>query len=320
MTASANNTFHHQIGSGDAVASVAVVIVTFNSADALPALLDSLVDGLESVKHFQIIVVDNDSKDGSAEIAETHRLQPTVIRTGRNAGYAAAINIGSRRADTSSHLLILNPDLRLYPGAVKPLIEDAASATVGVVVPINYKADGTIDPTLRREPSILTAWADAFLGGKLASRLGVGEIVGASHHYDQRRPVEWATGSAMLVTANARKAVGAWDESFFLYSEEVDYQRRIREAGFEIVYEPQSKVMHESGGSGTGPRLFALLTANRIRYYRRYHGALRTGIFKLGVILGHAARSWRGASHRAALASAVAPIRSADAFVESTRG
>jgi len=320
MTAVASNALDHGRGPNDKGSSVAVVIVTFNSADAIPALLNSLVDGLDEVNGFEIIVVDNDSKDGSAEIAEAHRLRPTVIRTGRNAGYAAAINIGSERANTTSHLLILNPDLRLYPGAVKPLIELVASSTVGVVVPINFREDGTIDPTLRREPSIVTAWADAILGGKLASRLGLGEIIDESRHYDQRRPVQWATGSALLVSANARKTVGAWDESYFLYSEEVDYQRRIREAGFEIVYEPRSKVMHASGGSGTGPRLFALLTANRIRYYRRHHGALRTLIFKLGVVFGHAARSWRGASHRAAMMSAVTPHRSAEAFVESTRG
>jgi len=319
MSALASTTFHPS-GTRETGACVAVVIVTFNSADALPALLDSLVDGLEGLDRFEIIVVDNGSKDGSAEIAEAHPLHPTVVRTGRNAGYAAAINIGSERSDTNAHLLILNPDLRLYPKAVKPLIEDVATSKAGVVVPINYKEDGTIDPTLRREPSIITAWADAILGGKLAARLGVGEIVGDLRHYDQRRPVQWATGSALLVTAEARKAVGAWDESFFLYSEEVDYQRRIREAGFEIVYEPRSKVMHASGGSGTGPRLFALLTANRIRYYRRHHGALRTSIFKLGVIIGHAARLWRGASHRAALMSALTPSRSAAAFVESTRG
>ncbi|CDM61594.1 MULTISPECIES: glycosyltransferase family 2 protein [Rhizobium] len=319
MTALADNVLY-PFGASAAGASVAVVIVTFNSADALPALLDSLVDGLEGVDRFEVIVVDNDSKDGSAEIAQDHPLRPTVIRTGRNAGYAAAINIASRRANAGAHLLILNPDLRLYPGAVKPLIEQVATSKVGVVVPLNYKEDGSIDPTLRREPSIITAWADSILGGNLAARLGLGEIVGELGQYDRRRSVQWATGSALLVTSEVRKIVGAWDESFFLYSEEVDYQRRIREAGYDIVYEPRSKVMHAGGGSGTGPRLFALLTANRIRYYRRHHGALRTSLFKLGVAIGHAARSWRGASHRAALVGALAPLRSAAAFLESTRG
>lgn len=319
MTVLAGNVLD-QLDPGETRPSVVVVIVTFNSASALPALLDSLVGGLEGVDYFEVIVVDNNSRDGSAEIAEAHPVRPTVIRTGRNAGYAAAINIASNKAATASHLLILNPDLRLYPGSVKPLIERGTTSKVGVVVPLNYKEDGSVDPTLRREPSIITAWADAILGGRLAARLGVGEIIGERRHYDQRRPVQWATGSALLVTTEARKAVGAWDESFFLYSEEVEYQRRIREAGFEIVFEPRSKVMHASGGSGAGPRLFALLTANRIRYYRRHHGALQTSIFKLGVIIEHTARLWRGASHRAALVSALTPGRSAAAFVESTRG
>ena len=218
MTMLAGNVLD-QLDPGETRPSVVVVIVTFNSASALPALLDSLVGGLEGVDYFEVIVVDNNSRDGSAEIAEAHPVRPTVIRTGRNAGYAAAINIASNNAATASHLLILNPDLRLYPGAVKPLIERGTTSKVGVVVPLNYKEDGSVDPTLRREPSIITAWADAILGGRLAARLGVGEIIGERRHYDQRGPVQWATGSALLVTTEARKAVGAWDESFFLYSE-----------------------------------------------------------------------------------------------------
>ncbi|MDI7860733.1 glycosyltransferase family 2 protein [Rhizobiaceae bacterium n13] len=292
----------------DAGADLSVVIVTYNSASALPALLDSLPTGLKGINRFEVFIVDNDSQDGSAELAEAHALGPTVIRMGRNAGYAAGINAAAALAQPGSHLLILNPDLRLYPDAARPLLEHLAAPSVGVVVPLNYKEDGSIDPTLRREPSMLTAWADAVLGGTLAARLGWSEIVGEANRYHRSGPVEWASGSALLVSAKVRRAVGAWDESFFLYSEEVEYQRRVREAGFDIVYEPRAKVMHSCGGSGTSPRLFALLTSNKIRYYGRYHGFLRTAMFRLGVAAGHATRFWQGSPHRAALYSALMPL------------
>ncbi len=283
---------------------IAVVVVTFNSATVLAPLLDSLPAGLDGVDGYEVVVVDNASQDGSAELADGHPVRPKVIRMGRNAGYAAAINAAASIIAPGSDLLVLNPDLRLHPRAVAPLIEQIAKPSVGIVVPRNFRDDGSTDPTLRREPSILSAWAEAVLGGTLATRLGLGEIISAGGLYDRCAPVVWASGSALLISARARRATGDWDETFFLYSEEVDYQRRVREAGFEIVYEPRAQVVHACGASGTNPRLYALLTANRIRYYGRHHGVLATGLFRLGIVVGQAARLWRGSIHRAALRSA----------------
>lgn len=306
--------YRQDIGGLPASRPLAVVIVTFNSASVLPPLLDSLPAGLKGIDDFEVVIVDNDSRDGSAELAEAHLISPTVMRMGRNAGYAAAINAAAATLHPDSDLLILNPDLRLYPGAVKLLVDRVTTQSVGIVVPRNFREDGTTDPTLRREPSILTAWADAVLGGNLAARIGWGEIVGQASRYDRGGSIDWATGSALLVSSRARRAVGEWDESFFLYSEEVDYQRRAREAGFNIVYEPRSQVMHAGGEGGTNPRLFALMTANRIRYFGRHHGFLPTTFFRLGVAFGQAVRSWRGSVHRAALRSALTPLRSASDF------
>ncbi|MEQ1955499.1 glycosyltransferase [Mesorhizobium yinganensis] len=299
---------------------VSIIVVTYNSASVLPPLLDSVQDGLAGVDKYAVVIVDNDSRDGSAELAEAHRVGPTVIRMGRNAGYAAAINAGTAVIDPRSDILILNPDLRLYPHAVKPLMELTDDPSVGVAVPRNFKEDQTTDPTLRQEPSIITAWAEAILGGKLAARIGLGEIVGDLARYDVRRRIEWATGSALLVSSRARAAVGAWDESYFLYSEEVDYQRRVREAGFDIVYEPRAEVMHAGGESGVNPRLFALLTANRIRYYGRNHGRVATWLFRLGIVVGEALRYHRGSVHKAGLRSAIYPARCARDFLANQPG
>lgn len=286
---------------------LAVIIVTYNSAAALPALLDSLPAGLKGVNHFKVIIADNNSQDGSAELAAAHPVCPHVIRMGYNAGYAAAINAAAATVRSSDSLLILNPDLRLYPDAAEPLIEHLATSSVGVVAPMNCREDGSVDPTLRREPSITTAWAEALLGGRLAARMGWGEIVDLPGRYEKSGTAEWATGSALLVSARARQLVGEWDESFFLYSEEVDYQRRVREAGLSIIFEPRGKVMHACGGSGSSPRLFALMTANRIRYYRRHHGRLHTALFAAGIALGQMLRCWRGAVYRAGLSGALRP-------------
>lgn len=297
---------------------LSVVIVTYNSESVLSGLLDSLPAGLAGAGDHEVIVVDNQSRDGSAELAEGHSVGPRVIRMGSNAGYAAAINAAASVAGPDAHLLILNPDLRLLAGSVKPLLDHARTPSIGIVLPRNLREDGTVDPTIRREPTISTAWCDGILGGKLAARLGLGEMVAGSRSYDHPGRVAWATASALLITPRARRAVGRWDESYFLYSEEVDYQRRVRQAGFDIVFVPQSEVMHIGGEYRANPRLYALLTTNRIRYFRRHHGLLATMLFRLGVAAGEALRSGRGPAHRRALACALAPLRPALYFRAET--
>src|SRR5262245_50236392 len=100
-----------------AARGLSIAIVTYNSASVLSGLLDSLPAGLEGVKQFETIVVDNDSADNSVDIALGHSIRPRVIRMGRNAGYAAAINAAAATVRPQSNLLILNHDIRLLPGA-----------------------------------------------------------------------------------------------------------------------------------------------------------------------------------------------------------
>src|SRR6266404_3978762 len=106
-----------------AEAGLSIVIVTYNSAAVLPGLLDSLPAGLEGVKQFQTIVIDNDSDDSSVDIALAHPTQPKVIRMGRNAGYAAAINAAAAAVSPDADLLILNPDVCLLPGLASLLVD-----------------------------------------------------------------------------------------------------------------------------------------------------------------------------------------------------
>jgi N-acetylglucosaminyl-diphospho-decaprenol L-rhamnosyltransferase len=290
---------------------LSVITVSYNSGQVLRELLDSLEAGMQGIDTFEVVVADNDSADNSVDIALAHPIRPRVVRVGRNAGYAGGINSATATVRNDADLLILNPDVRLLPGAARILVERLADPSVGVAVPKILDEDGTLTWSQRREPSIATAWAEAILGGTLAARLGAGEKISDPALYDSDGPIAWAEGSVLAVAARARRLVGEWDESFFLYSEEVDYQRRVREAGFNIVYDPRSRVLHDGGESGTNPRLFELMTANKIQYYGRHNGALPTFLFRLGILLGEAARSWRGSVHRAGLRGALTPQRPA---------
>jgi N-acetylglucosaminyl-diphospho-decaprenol L-rhamnosyltransferase len=287
---------------------LSIVIVTYNSAAVLPGLLDSLPAGLSGIARFETIVVDNDSRDNSVDIALTHPTRPRIIRMGRNAGYAAAINAGAATVGPDADLLILNPDIRLHPGAARLLVDRLTDTSVGVAVPRLLEADGRISWSIRREPSVVTGWTDAILGGKRAGRIGTGEVVLDPAVYDREGPIDWATGAMLAVSARVRRIVGDWDESFFLYMEEVDYMRRVRECGFSVVYVPQAQAMHIGGEYSVNPRLSALLSANRIRYHRRHHGPISTAAFRLSVILGEGIRALYGPSgHRAAVIAALRP-------------
>ena len=134
---------------------------------------------------------------------------------GRNAGYAAAINAAAATVHPDADLLILNPDVRLRPGAAKLLVDRLTDPSVGVAVPRLLDEDGVTQCSLRREPSLMTAWTDTILGGTFAGRLGTGETVSDPVIYESGGLVEWATGAVLAVAARARGVVGYWDNHFF---------------------------------------------------------------------------------------------------------
>ncbi|WDR06227.1 glycosyltransferase family 2 protein [Devosia rhodophyticola] len=285
---------------------LALVIVTYNSADTLGGLLDTLADGLEGLSNTEVVIADNASSDNSIALASAHPICPRIIPTGRNGGYAAGINAALATIEAGADVLILNPDIRLSRGAAARLVAALRLPGVGVAAPRVVHEDGTPSFSLRREPTVLTAWADALLGDKLGSSFDQGECIVDDTHYRIARDVDWASGAALAISAEARERVGPWDETFFLYSEEVDFQRRVRAAGFRIVYEPEAELIHIGGEYGQNSRLYSILTINRIRDYARHHGMISTALFRLAVWTGEALRSAGGSPvHRAGMAAAI---------------
>jgi N-acetylglucosaminyl-diphospho-decaprenol L-rhamnosyltransferase len=275
-----------------------VVIVTYNSGADLPGLLTSLAvacDGLNT----HVVVVDNASRDDSVAVARAHGA--TCIEVGANVGYAAAINIGREHVGACEALLILNPDAQLEPRSVKRLLGALHDPSIGVAVPRLVNPDGTTVTSLRREPSVGRALGDAVFGGRWPSRSGrISEIVRESRVYDRPCDADWAQGAALAVSQRCDAVLGPWNEEFFLYSEEVEFAARVRDAGFRVRYIPDAVVMHRGGGSGQSDQLVALVAVNRARYYRARHGRMAAALFTAAVILHEVLRSSESA-HRASL-------------------
>jgi GT2 family glycosyltransferase len=281
------------------VADCTIIIVTYNSAGDVGGLLASLPRGADGLR-VRVLVVDNDSADDIAGVVARF---PGVllIPSGGNLGYSGGINVGRRHLGPTRAVLILNPDLRVAPGAIRRMCEALAQPGVGAVVPRMLGEDGHTSPSLRREPSLVRAAADGLLGAMWRNRPGwLSEMVWRRSAYDVPATVDWATGAALLVSLPADRQVGDWDEErFFLYSEETDYCRRLREAGYAIRYLPDAVVTHKGAGSGTGPALVALTAVNKLRYYRKYHGRASSAAFRLVLIGTQVLRANRPGQRRA---------------------
>ena len=267
-----------------------VLIVTYNSARRITRVLDSLPAAAGHLR-LECVVVDNGSTDATVAIVQA-RPDVVLVQTGRNLGYAGAINVGRAWCRPCSSVLVLNPDLELAPDAMVHLHEAVQDRTVGVAVPMLRNEDGTSYHSLRRDPTPARAFGDALLGSRFARRPGwLTDTVFDDSLYENSRDVAWAAGAALLVSSECDSRVGEWDsERFFLYSEETDFFTRVRCAGYRVRYVPAAVAWHEGGGSGTSPSLAALLAVNRIRHYEKYHGRPASSLFRAAVALNYLLR------------------------------
>jgi N-acetylglucosaminyl-diphospho-decaprenol L-rhamnosyltransferase len=262
--------------------TVAIVVVAFQNADVIGGLLDSIpaaVRGLDA----HVVVVDNGSTDGTAEQVSLHSDVHLVPSTNR--GFAAGINLGVVSSPESDAIIVLNADTRLTSSSIAPLLEAVRRPGVGISAPLIRTGEGDLILSLRREPNLVGA-----LG---LSRLGLSrysEYLTSPEDYFSERVVDWATGAALCMSRDCYDALGGWDESYFLYSEETDLSLRARDLGFATLFVPDAEVIHLEGQSGRSARTYSMQEVNRVRLYRRRHGRVKGTVFLTALALRHLTR------------------------------
>jgi N-acetylglucosaminyl-diphospho-decaprenol L-rhamnosyltransferase len=245
------------------MATVSVVVVSFN---AMPWLERAL----ESVAGHETIVVDHGSTDGSVEVAR--RFGARVIEQ-ENLGFGAGNNAGMRAAG-GDYYLLLNSDAWVVGDAVERLVEFAeAHPAAAVVGPRLRNEDGTLQRSARGFPTLWRLATEYFFLRKLApcSQLLNGFYAGGFDH-ESVREVDWLYGPALLVRRHAADAVGLFDESFFMFSEETDWCYRFRAAGWKILFFPGAEVVHV-GGASHGGRLYRENLRGHLRFLAKHRGA-----------------------------------------------
>jgi N-acetylglucosaminyl-diphospho-decaprenol L-rhamnosyltransferase len=272
---------------------VAICVVTYNSAALIEDLVASLAAGISDVDA-TLVFADNASADDT--VARIAAICPSavLVRTGGNLGYAGGVNAAIRAAGACDAYLILNADVRLEPGCVATLFH-RLSPTVGIVVPKLLDARDDVIWSMRRAPSVVRAWADALLGAERVGRVPIlGEMVTDPVLYETARPTDWAEGSTQLISAACVEACGPWDESYFLFSEETEFDLRAGDRGFATLYEPAAVARHLEGGSAGSERLWPLVVLNRVRLYGSRHGRIATGLFWLATLAREVSRALMG--------------------------
>jgi N-acetylglucosaminyl-diphospho-decaprenol L-rhamnosyltransferase len=253
-----------------------VITVTYNSARHLPSFLAALPAAADGVR-MRVVVVDNGSQDGSAEVARQAGV--IVVETEVNLGYSGGINAGRRHADGCKAVVIANPDLRFEAGSLS-ILYAAVLRSGGVAVPLLLGPDGAVRSSMFREPTVSRQLGEALLGDRWYRRPHwLSEVVRDPDAYRSTRPVEWAT---------------AW---------------RVRQAGFPIEFVPQARAVHEERGSGRATSLLPLAGMNKLRYYRARHSRTASAAYAMAVLLQMLARAHDPEHRRATrvLARAVWP-------------
>ena len=236
---------------------VSVVIVSYESRPLLERCLAALAADAGRTASTEVIVVDQDSQDGTAAWLAAERPEVRLVALPENVGFGAGNNRGAEVA-TGRWLLLLNSDAFVRPGAIDELVRFAeARPSAGVVGPRLLWPDGRLQRSCRRFPTVSRLATEYLYLRKLAprSRALNGFYCGDFDHATARR-VDWLTGACLLVRRDLFEQLGGFDEAFFLYSEEVDLLYRAAQLGAETWFDPAAEVVHVWGGT-RGPRLGA---------------------------------------------------------------
>lgn len=228
---------------------VSVIIVNWNTKKLLADCLASINKFTKKVD-FEIIVVDNNSNDGSQKMVRDNFPTVKLIVNKNNLGFAKANNIGFRQAK-GKYIMLLNSDTYLIENSLQKLTEFAAKQeNLGVLAPQILNPNKSIQQSVGFFPDL----PQIFFWMTFIDDLPFGQILKPYHvdhdvFYKKDRQVDWVTGAALLVPKKVISKAGELDEKIFMYGEDVEWCHRIKKAGFQVIYTPETKIIHIGRGS-----------------------------------------------------------------------
>ena len=267
---------------------LSVIIVNWNVRDLLRECLRSIEAGKGGLS-LEIIVVDSASSDDSVAMVRSEFPSVHLIACTENVGFPRGNNLGLQEA-RGDYLLLLNPDTVIVDDALAVLVSYLqVNPDVGVVGPQLLNPDGSVQSSRRRFPTVTTGffestWLEGLAPGILRRYYALDLPDAAT------ADVDWLTGACIMVPRSTYEAVGGMDEGYFMYSEELDWCRRIKESGRRVVYYPAAQVIHHVGKSSEQAVTARHINFNqaKLRYFRKYHGRFMVAVLRVFLLAGYA--------------------------------
>jgi len=283
---------------------VDVGMVTWNTRDLTLEVLGRLLHSDQGCD-LRLLVHDNASEDGTSEAIRSQFPEAEVSASQENLGFARAVNLLLERS-SAPYFLLLNSDAWPEVGAVGRLVEAIGRAPrSAAVAPRLESPSGQLEHSVHPFPSLWISLLTA-AGVQPPARLARSWLLEGSFAHDRPRRVDWAVGAALLISRQAVEEIGPFDESFFMYVEDLEWCHRARKKGFDVLFEPASLFRHVGNASGArrfGEKRVALEVSNLHAFYRRTHSAPVALTYRLlestGCLRAERAAALRGAGEEA---------------------
>lgn len=256
---------------------ISIVIVNWKVKPLLERCLASLYAQTKGVP-FEMFVVDNDSRDGSIEMAAKQFPEATIIANNRNVGFATACNAAIARS-SGEFVLLLNPDCELHEDAVSKMVAwMRAHPEAAILGPRIDNADGSLQESVARFPTFASQALVMLKFHNIAPWLpALKRYFASDFDYSRAAEVDQVKGAAFMIRRSAIEQIGLLDEKFFIWYEEVDWCKRAKDAGLGVWYAPAARVTHRGGasfGQVFGPARQRMLNRSVCYYMRKHHGWL----------------------------------------------
>lgn len=269
--------------------SLDIVIVNWNAGDLLRRCIGSIGAALtDSFALERLVVVDNASRDGSADDLPGEGLPLTILRNPENRGFAAGCNQGAV-GSTADHILFLNPDTRLCPDSLAPVLdflEDPKNARIGVAGICLRGEDGLIQRSCARSPTPVRLAAQAIGLDRALPGLFPPHFMLDWDHADTR-PVDQVMGAFLLIRRPLFMSLGGFDERYFVYFDDADLCLSARRAGWGVTHFAGAEAEHKGCGTTENikdVRLFYALRS-RVLFTGKHFGPLATAVVALTALV-----------------------------------
>jgi len=228
---------------------ISIIIVSWNVKELLEKCLLSIINN-PLYELTETFVVDNASKDGSAQMVKEKFPQINIIASDENLGFAKANNLAIAKA-TGDYILILNPDTELFADTLQKSVEFMSqNPNCGIMGCKMLYGDKTFQPSVRKFPTFWPIFLMLIKAPKIFKRIkSIDEYMATDFDYSKMQEADQVMGAYMFVKKEVIDKIGAFDERFFNWFEEVDFCLRAKKAGFKIIYDPKTIIIHHGGKS-----------------------------------------------------------------------